>query len=79
MGRQVGAVLGISVLVAVLAGGTTTDFRHAWWVVAGISLAGAVTALRTSPASTPPARLPHPDTDAREALVDEGLAELRDH
>ncbi|MDX6267377.1 MAG: hypothetical protein QOD70_2117 [Frankiales bacterium] len=60
MGRQVGAVLGISVLVAVLAGGTTTDFRHAWWVVAGISLAGAVTALRTSPASTPPARLPHP-------------------
>jgi EmrB/QacA subfamily drug resistance transporter len=49
MGRQIGAVLGISVLVAVIAGGAPADFRHAWEVVAGIGVAGAVTALRTSP------------------------------
>jgi EmrB/QacA subfamily drug resistance transporter len=51
MSRQVGAVLGISVLIAVLAMGSPLDaFRHAWWVVAGLSLAAAVTAVRTSPA-----------------------------
>lgn len=50
MARQVGAVLGISVLVAVLgAGDGPSAFRHAWWVIAGISLAATATALRTSP------------------------------
>jgi EmrB/QacA subfamily drug resistance transporter len=51
MSRQVGAVLGISVLVAVLAvGEPLAAFRHAWWVVAGVCLAGAFTALRTTTA-----------------------------
>jgi EmrB/QacA subfamily drug resistance transporter len=50
MSRQIGAVLGISVLVAVLAlGGPISAFRHAWWVVVGLAVAGAVTAVRTTP------------------------------
>jgi EmrB/QacA subfamily drug resistance transporter len=53
MSRQVGAVLGISVLVAVITvGDPLPAFRHAWWVVAGVSLAAAITAVRTSPAQT---------------------------
>jgi hypothetical protein len=48
--RQTGLALGVSVLVAVL--GTTpargpdlTTFRHAWWVIAAIAVAGVVPAL----------------------------------
>jgi EmrB/QacA subfamily drug resistance transporter len=50
MSRQIGAVLGISILVAVLAVGDPVNaFRHAWWVVVGLAVAGAVTAVRTTP------------------------------
>jgi EmrB/QacA subfamily drug resistance transporter len=52
MSRQIGAVLGISILVAVLAVGDPVNaYRHAWWVIVGLALAGAVTAVRTTPAA----------------------------
>ncbi|HUR52325.1 MAG TPA: MFS transporter [Mycobacteriales bacterium] len=58
MSRQIGAVLGISVLVAVLAvGDPVAAFRHAWWVITGLAVAGAIAALHTTPISQPsPAR-----------------------
>jgi hypothetical protein len=67
MSRQIGAVLGISVLVAVL--GSTTGyasthaaFVHAWIVISVTAAAGAVTALgmtpRRAPALAGPAPLP---------------------
>lgn len=42
--RQTGLVLGVAVLVAVLGSGPATlgAFRHGWWVIAAMSLAGAV-------------------------------------
>jgi EmrB/QacA subfamily drug resistance transporter len=54
MSRQIGLVLGVSVFVAVL--GTPSRypelhaaFRNAWWVVAGFSILGALTALGMTP------------------------------
>ncbi|MBL7497630.1 MFS transporter [Frankia sp. CNm7] len=47
--RQTGLALGVAILVAVLGGAAQTGelhaFRTAWWVTAGISLAGVVPAL----------------------------------
>jgi EmrB/QacA subfamily drug resistance transporter len=52
MARQIGAVLGISILVAVLAvGDPLRAFTHAWWVVIGIAVAGGLAALSTTPGS----------------------------
>jgi EmrB/QacA subfamily drug resistance transporter len=55
MSRQIGTVLGVSVVVAVL--GTPVGyhaahaaFQHAWWTVAGISVLAAVLAPRMTPA-----------------------------
>ncbi|MDT7570739.1 MAG: hypothetical protein QOE05_913 [Actinomycetota bacterium] len=54
MSRQVGLVLGVSVLIAVL--GTPTGypalhaaFQHAWWVIAAIAGAAAIAALGMTP------------------------------
>ena len=52
MGRQVGTVLGVSVLVAVLAsptGDPTEAFRRAWWVIAAIAALSALAALGLTP------------------------------
>jgi MFS family permease len=57
--RQVGTVLGVSVLVAVLGtgqnayAGVHATFVHAWWVVAGVMLASALTAFGMSPSRHP--------------------------
>lgn len=54
MSRQIGAVLGISVLVAVLGSprgypATHTAFVHAWLVIGAVGLLGGVAALGMSP------------------------------
>ncbi|MFJ6246864.1 MULTISPECIES: MFS transporter [unclassified Streptomyces] len=45
MARQVGAVLGVAVLVPVLAGGGTGSFRLGWWVTLALSLVAAAVCL----------------------------------
>ncbi|QBJ95852.1 MFS transporter [Rhodococcus sp. ABRD24] len=49
--RQIGSVLGIAVLVAVLA---ASGFTAAWWTIAGLAALGAVTALAMSPRPAAP-------------------------
>lgn len=56
MSRQIGLVFGVSLFVAVL--GTPigydaahTAFQHAWWVLAAVAWAGALTALGMTPAA----------------------------
>jgi MFS family permease len=60
MSRQIGTALGVSLVVAVLGTPTTYDaahtaFQHAWWLLAAVAAAGALSApLMTSvPASAP--------------------------
>jgi EmrB/QacA subfamily drug resistance transporter len=80
--RQTGLALGVAILVAVLGTGGShggqllTVFRHAWWVIAAIGLAGAIPALAmlrpARPAAVPgpvpdPGPVPVPDP----ALADE--------
>lgn len=57
MSRQVGLVLGVSVLVAVIGAphgysAVHAGFRDAWWVLAGVALAGAITAIGMTPRTT---------------------------
>jgi len=60
MARQIGFVLGVSVLVAVLgeplgAARVLAAFQDAWWVIAAVSGVAAVTALRLTPSRSTPA------------------------
>ncbi|HMC70591.1 MAG TPA: MFS transporter, partial [Mycobacteriales bacterium] len=54
MSRQIGIVLGVSGLVAVLGvphgfAGVHESFRHAWWAIVGVSALAAVTAVGMTP------------------------------
>jgi MFS family permease len=60
--RQLGAVLGISVLVALLAGGGPDVFRDAWWLMGATGAAAALVAValpsgawtsKSAPSTTP--------------------------
>ncbi|GAA0452921.1 MFS transporter [Streptomyces sp. NPDC046215] len=70
MSRQIGTVLGISLLVALLGSPRTYDdthraFGHAWTAIGLFMLAGAVTALGMSARSTPVERaVPHSELRA---------------
>lgn len=59
--RQLGSVLGIAILVAVLA---ASDFTAAWWTIAALAALGAVTALAMSP--RPTAQIPPQTVTAQE-------------
>jgi EmrB/QacA subfamily drug resistance transporter len=55
MARQIGMVLGVSVLVAILGATTAADralrvFGHGWWAIAAVSAVAAGTALGMTPA-----------------------------
>lgn len=56
MSRQIGTVLGVSLVVAALGTPTTyleahAAFTDAWWLLAGVAVAAAVTAVRMTPAA----------------------------
>ncbi len=54
MSRQIGTVLGVSVLIAVLGSAVDYDtFRQAWWVIFGVALVSALASLGMTPATTP--------------------------
>lgn len=54
MSRQIGTVLGVSVLIAVLGSAVDYDtFRQAWWVIFAVALASALASLGMTPATTP--------------------------
>ena len=57
MSRQIGTVLGVSVLIAVLGAAVDYEtFRQAWWVIFAIALVSAVASLGMTPA--PPSLTP---------------------
>ncbi|MGN6474124.1 MAG: MFS transporter [Mycobacteriales bacterium] len=54
MSRQIGLVLGVSLFVAIVGSQSGYDaihrvFQHAWWMIAGATVAAAVTAIGMSP------------------------------
>jgi EmrB/QacA subfamily drug resistance transporter len=66
MGRQIGAALGVSILVAVLGSSTTTaaDFHAAWLItVAGGLATGLALAAIGAPVPAPAAAVPEPAAD----------------
>jgi EmrB/QacA subfamily drug resistance transporter len=72
MGRQVGAVLGVAILVSIIgkphsATGALTAFRHGWWATVVISiLAAAIGLLTRRPSASAPASMgaARPETSA---------------
>ncbi|OYD68532.1 MFS transporter [Rhodococcus sp. OK302] len=57
MSRQIGTVLGVSVLIAVLGAAVDYEtFRQAWWIIFAIALVSAVASLGMTPA--PPSLTP---------------------
>ena len=78
MSRQIGTVLGVCILVAILgnpagAAAAHTVFRHAWWALAAVGVVGAVVAPRMTPPTTAtapqPATTPTPARSAMTAAV----------
>ncbi|MFD8725395.1 MFS transporter [Streptomyces sp. NPDC059629] len=72
MSRQVGTVLGVCILVAVVGSPVTAEaahtvFRHAWWALAAVGVLGAVAAQGMTSKSSDPA--PAPSDDPRADLV----------
>ncbi|MGN6161250.1 MAG: MFS transporter, partial [Marmoricola sp.] len=70
MSRQIGTVLGVSLVVAVLGtpvsyAAAHTVFVRAWWLLAAVAVLGAITALRMTPTGAPAEQLvaePEPAT-----------------
>ena len=64
MSRQIGTVLGVSLVVAALGTPTTyaeahAAFTDAWWLLAGVAVAAAVTAVRMTPTAV--TQMPAPE------------------
>ncbi|MFF4590836.1 MFS transporter [Streptomyces sp. NPDC001388] len=69
MSRQIGTALGVSLVVAVLGTPTTYDaahtaFQHAWWLLAAVAAAGALSAPLMTPAPAPAPAPAHPAAEA---------------
>ncbi|MGC0365667.1 EmrB/QacA subfamily drug resistance transporter [Rhodococcus sp. 27YEA15] len=76
MSRQIGTVLGVSVLIAILGSAVDYDtFRRAWWVIFAVAIASALASFGMTPTRAPsPDSAVTPDNAALSAIPERNLS-----